>query len=381
MTGFVSIMTETMPAGLLPQISAGLGVPPALSGQLVSIYALGSLLAAIPLTILTAHWPRRHVLLATLVGFTVFNTVTALSSNYTLIMGARLLAGAAAGLAWSLIPGYARQMVRPEQRGKAMAIAMIGTPIALALGVPLGTWLGSLTGWRMAFGVMTGVSIALVLASLLVVPNLPGQSSSTRLGLKRVFMIPGVRPVLFVSVLWMLAHNVLYTYIAPFVVPAALEARVDLVLLVFGMAAIVGIAAAGKLVDAHLRTSVLSGLVVFAIASTVLGVFGSNPIAVFIGVMLWGITFGGAATLLQTALADAAGDGAEVALSMSVVAWNLAIALGGALGGVLIVGLGGASIPWVMLGMIILALVVSALARAHGFTAGTRRGAGSVAAH
>ncbi len=142
MTGFICILTETLPAGLLPLLAGGLQVSQALAGQTVTAYAVGSLLAAIPLTIATRRWPRRNVLLLTIVGFLLFNSITALSSSYVLTLVARFFAGVSAGLAWSLIAGYARRMVEPQQQGRALAVAMAGTPIALSLGVPLSTWLG-----------------------------------------------------------------------------------------------------------------------------------------------------------------------------------------------------------------------------------------------
>jgi len=162
MTGFICIVTETLPAGLLPQIGAGLGISQAITGQMVTAYALGSLLAAIPLTIATRGWRRRNVLLLTLAGFFVFNTVTALSHHFVLTLVARFFAGVAAGLAWSLLAGYARRMVAPHQQGRALAVAMVGTPIALSLGVPLGTWMGSLIGWRTAFWIMSGLALLLI---------------------------------------------------------------------------------------------------------------------------------------------------------------------------------------------------------------------------
>ena len=157
MTGFICIATETLPAGLLPNISDELGVTTAMAGQTVTAYALGSVLAAIPLTIATGGWRRRNVLLLTIIGFLIFNSVTAFSSSFWLTMTARFFAGAAAGLAWSLLAGYARKMVAVHQQGRAMAIAMVGTPIALALGVPMGTWLGNMLGWRSAFGIMSAL--------------------------------------------------------------------------------------------------------------------------------------------------------------------------------------------------------------------------------
>ncbi|MDX3984840.1 MAG: MFS transporter [Achromobacter sp.] len=381
MTGFICIVTETLPAGLLPQVSAGLGVSQAWAGQMVTAYALGSLLAAIPLTIATRGWRRRTVLLMTIIGFLVFNSATALSTNYWLTLVARFFAGVAAGLAWSLIAGYARRMVAPWQQGRALALAMVGTPIALSLGVPLGTLLGATVGWRMAFWIMSALTLVLIAWVLAKVPDYPGQSSHERMPLRRVFLTPGVRPVLAVVIAWMLAHNILYTYIAPFVAPAGLGKRVDLVLLVFGTAALAGIWVTGKLVDRHLRATVLASLGAFGVTALVFGVAPVTPAIVYLGVAVWGVSFGGAATLLQTALADAAGNGADVALSMNVVAWNGAIALAGVVGGMLLGAWGVAAFPWVLLALVGVAFLIAWGAHAHAFRPGLRTSGALVAGH
>lgn len=381
MTGFICIVTETLPAGLLPEIGSGLGVSASFAGQMVTVYALGSLLAAIPLTIATQSWRRRTVLLLTIVGFLIFNSITALSSNYWLTLVARFFAGVSAGLAWSLIAGYARRMVVPRLQGRALAVAMVGTPIALSLGVPLGTWLGSFMGWRMAFGLMSGMTLVLIAWVLVNVPDYPGQSSSQRMALRQVFFTPGVRSVLGVVFTWMLAHNILYTYIAPFVAEAGLANDVDLVLLTFGVAALAGIWVTGRLVDRHLRKTVLISLATFAAVSVFLGLFSNAAAAIYVGVFIWGLTFGGAATLLQTALADSAGEGADVALSMNVVVWNSAIAGGGLLGGVLLGQWGVSSFPWVLLMLLLLSLAIASRARVHGFAGGDRQSGQVVVGH
>ena len=162
MTGFIAILTETLPAGLLPQIGGGLGVANVLAGQLVTAYAAGSLAAAIPLTAATQGWRRRPVLLAATVGLFLFNTVTAISSNYPLTLAARFLAGVSAGLAWGMIAGYARRMVTGPLQGRALALAMVGTPVALSLGVPAGTFVGGLLGWRSAFLIMSALTLVLI---------------------------------------------------------------------------------------------------------------------------------------------------------------------------------------------------------------------------
>ena len=125
MTGFVAIMTETLPAGLLPMIANGLGVTDAAAGQLVTVYAAGSLVAAIPLVTATLGWRRRPVLLLSVAGLLLFNTITALSADYLLTLTARFFAGVSAGLAWGLVGGYARRLVARPLQGRALALAMI----------------------------------------------------------------------------------------------------------------------------------------------------------------------------------------------------------------------------------------------------------------
>nr|WP_218170167.1 MFS transporter [Pseudomonas costantinii] len=379
MTGFICIVTETLPAGLLPLISDGLAISPSMAGQMVTAYALGSVLAVIPMTIATRSWRRRNVLLLTIVGFLLFNSITALSSHYGVTLVARFFAGVAAGLAWSLLAGYARRMVAPHQQGRALALAMVGAPIALSLGVPLGTWLGGLVGWRTTFGLMSVLTLVLIVWVLVKVPDYPPQAAHQRQPLGKVLTTPGVRPVLTVVISWMLAHNILYTYIAPFVAAAGLGDRVDVVLLVFGIAALSGIWLTAKWVESLLRKIVLVSLATFATVSVVFGFLGDVPQVIYLGVAVWGLSFGGAATLLQTALADAAGDGADVALSLNVVAWNSAIAVSGVVGGVLLDTWGVASFPWAMVLLVAVAFAIAWGAHAHGFKPGAR-GTGKAAA-
>lgn len=105
-------------------------------------------------------------------------------------------------------------------------------------------------------------------------------------------------------------------------------AHVDGILLIFGLSALAGLIFTGKIIDSQLRKMVLASLAIFSIVSLFLGLFSYTPAILIVGSAVWGVTFGGAATLLNTALADAAEDGADVAISMTVVSWNAAIATG-----------------------------------------------------
>lgn len=376
MAGFIAIMTETIPAGLLPQISLGLKVSEAFAGQLVTLYAFGSVVAAIPVVAMTRGWRRRRLFVLAIAGFFVFNTLTAVSSHYGFTLAARFVAGMAAGLTWGLLAGYARRMVPAHQQGRALAIVGVGQPIALALGVPLGTYLGGVVQWQGVFWIMSGLSLLLIVWILSSVPDYPGQAAHERLPISRIFRMAGIRPILFVIFVWILAHNVLYTFIAPFLGKAGMGERVDLVLLLFGVSAVVGIWFTGVLIDSWLRGMTLLSLAVFVVAAVVLGLAGESRLAIHAGIVLWGVAFGGAPVLLQTAIADAAGDGADVAQSMLVTVFNLAVAGGGLAGGLLLQRFGPEVFPWTLAILGVLALAVVCRASDSGFKPGHRVAAG-----
>ncbi|MET3548439.1 putative MFS family arabinose efflux permease [Paenibacillus favisporus] len=368
MTGFVCILTETIPAGLLPHIVEGLNISKGMAGQLVTLYAIGSLVAAIPFAMFTAGMRRRPLLLAIIAGFLVFNTITAISSSYALTLVARFFAGVAAGAAWGMIAGYARRMVPNALKGRALAVAMVGTPIALTFGVPAGTLLGDLIGWRAVFGFMSLLTLVLIVWVLWKVPDYPGQPANERMTMGQVFVLPGIRPILMVVLTWMLAHNILYTYIAPFLERAGLGSRVDLVLLIFGLAAIVSIWIVGLLIDRKLRLLTLLSLLGFALVSAALWVGGTSVPVVYAAVALWGLTFGGAATLLQTAQANASGEeGVDIVMPINTTVWNLAIAGGGIVGGALLELIGVQSFPAVLLILLLIAWIIAWSAKRHGF--------------
>ncbi len=355
--GFITILTEAMPAGLLPQMGEGLGVSPALVGQLVTLYALGSLLAAIPLTLLTRGWRRRPLLLVAIGGFALVNSVTALSSHYGLTLAARFFAGVFAGLLWALLAGYASRMVAPHLQGRAIAVAMLGAPLALSLGVPAGTFLGAAVGWRLSFAIMTGLTLALLIWARLQLPDFAGEPAGKRLGLLAVLTLPGIRPVLWVTFTYVLAHNILYTYIAPLLVPAGIAADIDKVLLVFGLAALLSIWLTGVLIDRWLRTLLLISCALFGLIALALAFWINLSVVIYTAVAFWGLAFGGLPALLQTALAKSAGTSADAAQSMLVTVWNLGIAGGGLAGGVLLQGWGVGAFPWAVSLLMLLALV------------------------
>ncbi|MDJ0111069.1 MFS transporter, partial [Rhodococcus erythropolis] len=307
---------------------------------------------------LTRGLRRRAVLVSATVGFGVFNLVTALSSNLVLTLGVRFLAGMAAGVVWGLLAGYARRMAPLRLQGRAVAVASVGQPIALAIGVPMGALLGTLADWRVVFAVMSVAALLLVVWILTVMPDFPGQQADRQLSVRKVLVLPGVRPILFVAFLWIFAHNIVYTYLAAFLDRIGFGDRLGIVLFVFGLFAFVGIGVVGVFVDRALRSLTVLSLVVFAAALTALGVGGDSFAVIALSVAVWGVAFGGAPTLLQTALADTTGDAVDTAQSVFVTIFNAAIAAGGVVGGLILADRGAGALPLVSLVLIVVGVLV-----------------------
>jgi predicted MFS family arabinose efflux permease len=377
---FITVLTEALPAGVLPAMSSDLGVGEPAMGQAVTVYALGTAASAIPLAAATAGWRRKRLLLSGVTGFAVANTVTALSTLYPLTMGARFVAGVAAGIVWALLAGYARRMVPAHLQGKAIAIVMAGIPTALSLGVPAGTFVGKTLGWQVPFAAMTALAAVLIAWILAAVPDQPGQPRGERPALRATLAVPGVAPVLLVTLLFILAHTVLYTYVATFLERVGMGGSVDLVLLVFGAASMASIWIVGAQIDRRLRRLTIASTVLFAVATTMLALLAGSPVMVYLAALIWGLGFGGVPTLLQTAVGDAGGEAADTAQAMLVTLWNTAMAGGAIAGAILLDRLGSGSLPWTALALLAPVLAVVVAAHAHGFPSAATRARGAAVA-
>ncbi|WP_335673749.1 MFS transporter [Xenorhabdus hominickii] len=357
MAAFITLLTEIIPAGLLSSIAENLKVSESLAGQFITAYAIGALVAAIPVTALTQGMRRRPLLLIAIFGFAVVNLITALSNNYNVSLIARFFAGVFGGIVWSLLAGYAVRMSPSHLSGRAIAISGMGATIALVLGVPLGSLLGRFIGWQGAFGLMSALALLLIMWVIAIVPDFPGQTKEQRQSLVGVFMKTGICAVLFVVFTFVIAHNILYIYIEPFLESSGLSKNVDIILLIFGLGSIVGLWFVGTMVDRRLQFLAVASIAIFASTALLLGLWGDIPQMVYLCMAIWGLAFGGFATITQTALARFAGDSVDVAQSIYTTGWNTAVAGGGIIGGILLDRAGAISFAWVVIVLLIISLL------------------------
>lgn len=360
LASFLATANETIPAGLLDQIATGFMTSEAWAGQTVTLCALGAGIAAIPLTVLTKKYPQRNLLLISLITFSVCNLLTALSTHFIFVLCLRFIIGLATGLAWSILATYARSMAPPHLQGRALAIAMLGIPLALALGVPLSAWLSAFIGWRNIFIILSMTALLLTVWVFIKVPNYHKNTSQRSVALKTVFTMPGVRPILFLVMAWILSHYLLYTYITPLLTDLGLKAQIDFILLVFGLSTLLGIWLIGLLVDQHLKKLIFISLTTFLIISVLLSLsFNHLGLMLFtVFTVIWGLSFSGAPTLLQTVLANAARENADIAQSLLVTVFNLSFACSGIIGGILLETLGTHYFPFLITFILAVALEV-----------------------
>ncbi|MFJ2398593.1 MULTISPECIES: MFS transporter [unclassified Streptomyces] len=370
---FLTSLTETLPAGVLPQMTSSLGVSSGAAGQAVTVYAAGTALTAIPLAAATAGVRRKPLLLCATTVFLIANTLTAAAPGYAVLLCGRFLAGVAAGLAWAILAGYARRIASPGLEGRAIAIAMAGIPLALSLGVPAGTLIGQQIGWRASFAAVSVITLAVIGWIAFSVPAVSRPTTTVeepKPTIRETLRVPGVGAVMVVVVTFVLGHTIIYAYIAPYLRDAGLATAVDAILLAFGIACLVSIWYTGRHIDGHLRGLALTAATLFTLATAAFAATTAQAV-VWVAALVWGLGWGGTPTLLQTAAGHAGmrrGPAiADTAQALLVSLWNAAMALGGIIGGVLLQRLDITADAIAAAALGVLSLLVIALMRKHAF--------------
>ena len=366
-TGFILVAMETMPAGLLPVMAGSLGTDEGSVGLLISAYALGTVIVTVPAITLTRGIRRRPLLAVALVGLVLANAVTALSPGIGVALASRFVAGAFSGTIWGMLAAYGRRISPPDRAGLSLAIVSAGAPVGFAFGTPLGAFLGTALDWRWSFAGLSLLGVVVLALVLTVVPDAPAVPATVRLPLRRVIRLPGIAMILAVIAAWMVGHNTLYTYIAPYLRAGGSGLGADVTLLVYGVASIGGIALTGALLDRHPRPVVHGSVAVFVLAGVVLLVGGASAPAVLAAAVLWGLAFGGSSAQMQAALTTAGGDDADVANSFLPVAFNVAIFAAGILGAGLLSRTDALVLPGVMVGFGVVALLLTLRGRRDAF--------------
>ncbi len=333
--------TEMVPVGLLPAISSEFGVTTGLAGLTVTAFGLAAGLAAPAATSWTKAVDRRVLVLSILGIFLLGNIATVLVDSYWQLIGVRVLMGFAHGLMWSIAATVAVRSVSPQFAERATAIVLSGIAAALVLGLPIGTAMGERWCWNAPFiglSVLCAAAACAVFASVSALP--PLESARTRTVLSTFRQWPGLRTVLGVTALVVVGHYAAYTYVAPLLMQHS-AIRLQLLgplLLAFGVAGVLGnlVGGAAAARESPLGVVQLAFLVLLAVTLALSALPTAGMWATVVLVVLWGLSYSALPVVLQTAVFRVASGAKEQATSLYVMVFNLSIAAGAAVGGVVI---------------------------------------------
>ncbi|MBB3225962.1 DHA1 family inner membrane transport protein [Luteibacter sp. Sphag1AF] len=335
--------TEFVIMGLLPEVASDLHVSAPAAGMLVSGYAIGVAIGAPVLALVTARWPRRKALLTLIAFFILGNALCAIAPTYELLMAARVVTAFCHAAFFGIGAVVAADLV-PERRAQAVALMFTGLTLANVLGVPFGTALGQVAGWRSTFMAVTVIGLAAAVALAVWLPKkIPMQSGQSLLSEFRAIATPRVQMALLVSTLASVSMFTVFTYIAYILrdVTHFSEHAKSWVLLLFGAGITVGGLVGGKLADWKLMPVLASLFVCNAVILAIFAWTSHFQIATLVTMFVWGVFSFAVVPAAQVRVLDQARGAPNLASTLNQGAFNVGNATGAWLGGMVI----GAGLP------------------------------------
>ncbi len=343
--------SEFVIAGILPAVSGDLGISIPTAGLLVSLYALGVAVGGPVLATFTGRFPRKLLLLTYVAIFTIGYVFCALAPNYAALLVARVVIALIHGAYFGTAMVVATTVVDESRRGFAVALILSGLTVANIIGVPLGTAIGTAFGWRMTFWAVAALGLVSFALIALLVPSDSAHEgrSGNLLAEIRVLSREPVYTSLAVIVLQTIGQFALFTYISPLLtdVSGIPLGVVPWLLLIFGIGSTIGVLVGGRLADWRLMASLTGILAAQIVIYTLMGVFVAAPWAMAMLVLIWGSTVFAFGSPVQTRILSSTQDAPLLAASLIPSAFNISIAAGAWIGGLMIdAGYGYHTLPW-----------------------------------
>lgn len=334
---FVLGSGELLVVGLLNLIAADLDVSIPTAGVLVTAYALGLAIGGPILTALTIKLNKRTILIGTVILVVLLTLVPVLTTSFGLFTVVRAAIGALHGLFVAVGFVLAMSIVPPERMGRAISVVVSGLFVSTALGVPLGTLVGQVLGWRGSFTAVAVLGVVALVATLTLIPSMPSAGGGAGSQARYAFA-PRVLAALAVNVVAFAAVYSALTYIVPFLqsVTGISGALVSLFLLAYGAATAVGSFAGGRFADLNAARTLIVGAIGVALSLLVLYLAGAIAVLVALALLAFGLFAMGMVPSMQYRVVSLAGPGGQLASSLPASAANVGIALGSYAGGVAI---------------------------------------------
>ena len=361
LSAFAAVTTEMVPVGLLPAIGHTFGTAESTTGLLVSLYAVLVAALAVPLTFATRRVPGKRLLLLVMGCYAVSNVISALAPSFAVLAAGRAVGGVTHALFFSVFIGYATRLVPPAQTGRALALASAGVSAGFVLGVPLATALGNAVGWRAAFAALAALAVAVLALLAVMLPDVRRPAEEPRRAPRRRRQMA---TVIGSNTLALLGHYTLYTYVSVLLLRSGASASmVGPVLLLFGVFGLIGVWLSGPRLDRDLRGTALVILAILGAGMAGAGAVYPVLALVIVAGAIWNGAFGAVPSLYQTAAVRAQAMSPELAGAWINASSNVGIAVGAALGGVVLARVGIREVAWLAAALAVIAIVVVILAR------------------
>ena len=342
--------TEFVIAGVLPEVAQGLGVSVPTAGYLVSGYACGIAIGGPLLALATSRVSRKTLLIVLTIAFTLGQAACALAPDFASMLLLRIATAVAHGAYFGVAMVVAVSLVREDQRGVAVAVILSGLTVSNVIGVPAGTAIGGLCGWRATFWVMCALGIVAMLAMLALLPRTAGAANRPA-GLAREVRVLGRQQVwtsLILMLMLMIGQFGLFTYITPTLleVTGLDESLIPWVLLLNGVGATIGVFVGGRLADWKLMPSLITMLFLQAIVLAVIYAVSPYPVPMVAAIVIWGGLNFAIGAPIQTRILAWTADASNLASSLIPSGFNVGIALAASLGAAMLnAGYGYRSLP------------------------------------
>ncbi|MGX5803169.1 MFS transporter [Bradyrhizobium sp. Arg314] len=356
--------TEFVIAGVLPEVAQGLGVSIPTAGYLVSGYACGIAIGGPLLALATSKVSRKTLLLGLTIAFTLGQVACALAPDFTSMLFLRIAIAVAHGAYFGVAMVVAVSLVREDQRGRAVAVILSGLTVSNVIGVPAGTAIGSLWGWRATFWVMGALGIIAIVAMLALLPRTAGAANRPA-GLAREVRVLGRQQVwtsLILMLMLMIGQFGLFTYITPTLleVTGLDESLIPWVLLLNGVGATIGVFVGGKLADWKLMPSLITMLALQAVTLGIIHLVSPYPMPMIIAIIIWGGLNFAIGAPIQTRILAWTADASNLASSLIPSGFNVGIALAASLGAAMLnAGYGYRSLPLAGASAMLVAVMVA----------------------
>ncbi|UTT43734.1 MFS transporter [Exiguobacterium aurantiacum] len=362
--------TEFVPVGLLASIASDLNIGITLAGLIISGYAIGVAVGAPILTALTNRMNRKTLLMALMVVFIGGNLVSALSTSFELLIAARFITAFAHGVFFSIGATIAVQLVPPHKKASAIALMFTGLTVATVTGVPLGTFIGQAFGWRATFFAVAALGIVSIIASFFLIPKDLKQSPPAKFSdMKKVLTNGRIMLGFLITALGYGGTFVAFTYLTPIMqdVTNISPSLISIVLLVYGIAVAIGNWAGGKFANEDPAKALFYMFIVHAAVMIVMSFMIPFKVAGLIAIVLMGLLAFMNVPGLQLYIVQLAEKyvpaAVDVASALNIAAFNIGIALGATIGGIVVDSIGLVHTPWVGGIMVIIAVILTAVSR------------------